>query len=1583
MLYKKKNAKQIAFTSFLLTILALSIFIQIPGLLNSIFDSSRNTFSGQNLLQTSETDYYTKEWITNGDFSSGSTNWTSEIDGDTTDFTLGVIGGAANYVLDGDSDTFNFAQSPINNQSGKWHEKVDPVFPSEPDSHGIDDSEGSWIQHYFQETASDQLVSMNWERNLTASVNLSDYIITSASISAYFNASVYRDIEVLGDSVDYASSYDFARFYIILSDLEKENTYEVAYYQLDDLGLGNSGTWNQLVSQSDTAMFTVSEESLIFYLTSVLSKDFQNFTLALGIRVFCEDNFQIDNDRWDYLLIKNVSLSFTYEKKVDQLSKISWTQIGDTIPSNYEIENATLNFKYQIDNDWNTATGSLNSEFRIIINDNQLGETFKLSTATDTYQDIKIGGIDVANFLSADEDVNISIQIYIGDEFTLDSDITISIDNISLMLDYGIYTPPDTTSFDLFLEEVNRTTEKSTQVTFNEDLNITLIYKDSIGDFIPGADVELTGSGLTPITLSKGTSDYYIIVNSTDLGVGTSYLTLTASKPYYTTQQFQITVKVITRDTEIQLFLDTNNRTIEKEWTTEWNENLNITIRYGDIQSGPFTHINDATVELTGIGPTKTLYEDTGNDQYEIGINTFDLRVGSTFLTVYASKDNYTLLNIRFKITVTTRNTYIDNVLLDTVETNSIEIAWNELFDISVSFNDSSTNNFINGATVELIGTDYSEPLPQSGQSYILTVNTFDLSIGNNFLTLLAQRNNYSIASELITITVEERPTTTDTILNHTSTTAINFPYGELLNITAIYNDLSGPFIDDAIVELREGSTVIYSLQKSSFDQYSVIINTNELSLGVNLLTLYAKQDNYTAAFASITITVDERDTSLEIYLEQTLTTAIEREYDETINISVIYRDFAGAYIDGATVELREGGSTLNSIPEHGSLDQYDLTINTKTLNLGTNLLAIYAKQDNYSAALVSITIIVSERDTIIDIYLKETQTTAIEIMYGEMINFTVIYEDSIGTYIDGADVELREGSTTLDTFSEHGTFDQYFLEMNSDQFSVGSNVLSIYAKKDNYSVSLVSIFITVNERDSTLDVLFNGIDSSTFEIFNISINDLLDITAIYEDITPIFITGAIVELTAIGISETLPMHPTLNQYNYTLNPEDLGVGVHFLVISADTENYTSSIVNIKLNVLERGSNLELYIDGDNLTSSRYLAAEIDQTLNITIQFTDIFDDSFITNADIRLTGALSNNLTENLILQHYNVSVRTNDLDQGINFLTIFAQKQEYESQSIVFTIEVTEKATNLQLFLNGNNETIGKSIEVTVGELVNVSVIYEDYSNKFIDNAEVIIAGEGIDLNLTKHPTYDLYNVTIDTNDLNFGRNWLTLYAIKANYQPQTLIVEIEIIEKETDMHIFLNGLNKTIDRTLTLPIRSSLNVTVKYFDYDTGIGLSGATIQLIGEGLSENMTDNTHQQYFAIINTTQLDIGVRFLTIYAQRANYQSYSALLRIQVDRIQTNITTVSGENVINREPGQSYRFEINLLDLDFNVDVLNATVTYTWTYGQGTLTDPEDDGVYEGTISNLVEGTFVITISVYAGDDYDFDRFTVTLNVVR
>ena len=273
------------------------------------------------------------------------------------------------------------------------------------------------------------------------------------------------------------------------------------------------------------------------------------------------------------------------------------------------------------------------------------------------------------------------------------------------------------------------------------------------------------------------------------------------------------------------------------------------------------------------------------------------------------------------------------------------------------------------------------------------------------------------------------------------------------------------------------------------------------------------------------------------------------------------------------------------------------------------------------------------------------------------------------------------------------------------------------------------------------------------------------------------------------------------------------------------------------------------------------------------------------------------------------------------------------------------------------------------------------------FIDNASIIIVGEGLNqTDLTEHLVYDQYNVSINTLDLNFGINLLTLYAQKANYQPQTLIVRIEINEKETDMDIYLNGIPQAPqDRSITLPIKALLNITVKYYDNDTGVHIPGSVIQLVGEDLTDYyLTEYASLQQYAIsINTTLLDIGVRFLTIYATHANYQSYSALLRIQVDRIKTNITTTSGAIVFNRQPGDDFRLRLTIQDLNFSVSILKANVSYTWVYGQGTLSDANNDGIYETTITNLPGGTFQIAITVYAGDDYDFERFFITLNVIR
>ncbi|MFW9822903.1 MAG: hypothetical protein ACFFE4_08215, partial [Candidatus Thorarchaeota archaeon] len=238
-------------------------------------------------------------------------------------------------------------------------------------------------------------------------------------------------------------NYDYARFYIQIADPDFENVYEIASYKTQYLGLWIDG-WGGVLEFEDLT-YSEPEEDLIFYLTSVLSKNSSNFIIITGIDIFCEDNCRSDVDTWDLLCIKNLNLTFTYEKKINQFTAISWNQdsnrIMDISKNKIEVTEAILNFKYKIDQDWHES--SPNSEIKILINEVRNPETIRLIeyNYSPQFLDAKIGGFDVKSLISEEQNINISIQLYIADEFALNNVIKLTIDDIELNISYIVYQP--------------------------------------------------------------------------------------------------------------------------------------------------------------------------------------------------------------------------------------------------------------------------------------------------------------------------------------------------------------------------------------------------------------------------------------------------------------------------------------------------------------------------------------------------------------------------------------------------------------------------------------------------------------------------------------------------------------------------------------------------------------------------------------------------------------------------------------------------------------------------------------------------------------------------------------------------------------------------------------------------------------------------------------------------------------------------------------------------------------------------------------------------------------------------------------
>ncbi len=437
------NLKKIKRVGFILIVIFLmSIF------LNSIqFPESQ----GEEIstLHTQSENYYTTQILEDPSFDSPIGCWNCSVEGDETDVNATINQGVANFNVMGAQNTFSFIADPP--LASDWNHTLNPEFPSFPDWYWFD-SNGACVSHYWNE-GPDQSVAINWNKNLTMPVDVSDYIITSAQISAIVNGSVetfsadppdYSDgIETANDICDEYSSGDYTRFYVKISDLERSKNYEIAHYQTFELGQDSSP---EIPDLSDTELISISEEDLIIFLTSVLNSDNRNFTLTIGMRIWCEDNFPQDSDWWQILTIKSINLTFIYEKKIDKFTSLSWSQIGNKIEdlSDYQIDiiGAKLNFKYKIDKFWPSSLSS-NSDIRIMVNNIKILDPDKLidTNITGLYQEAKLGGYDIISLISKEENVSIKIQLYLGDEFIFNEIINISIDDVFLEISYIEFIP--------------------------------------------------------------------------------------------------------------------------------------------------------------------------------------------------------------------------------------------------------------------------------------------------------------------------------------------------------------------------------------------------------------------------------------------------------------------------------------------------------------------------------------------------------------------------------------------------------------------------------------------------------------------------------------------------------------------------------------------------------------------------------------------------------------------------------------------------------------------------------------------------------------------------------------------------------------------------------------------------------------------------------------------------------------------------------------------------------------------------------------------------------------------------------------
>lgn len=927
--------------------------IQHKPLLSDSFYENRTEYSKQLINDSTIEESYS------------STPWSDTIEEDSNDdFNTSISSEFLNYQLIGDTDSFSLDETVINNtEYTNWTAVKNPDFPAFPewpdngehydysnpyaqtadfsDSYGIDEH-GVWTNHSWYESPK-QTPSVNWVENFTTDVNMTEYEIIDVDISSTVNGSCIADggaysgnIEVEGDTNNEATqsvTYDYVYFYVNIADLSRNIEYTLADYKTSELGLSNA---TLDITDIEKQMEPVILDNLKFYLSQVLAVDGHNFSLILGIDIVCEDSRSSDIDVWNMLRIKNLNFSFTYVKKIEQASFAAWEQDGYKInETSYEMNeieliSANLNFNYVYDDHW--VKDSPNSEFRVVINNITHTETIKLSNGTIVPQEVLGGkGFDVLDYIDPDEPVEVQIICYIADNFNLDSNLTISIDNITLDVTYAVIEKLDavdttlTTQGDLTREiEWNSTFEVYVNYTELNTMTGIETANLSVSWLLENETVQID-------EINQGL--YKITATTENCSSNAQYpLEIVASGEIpYDSASLLIQIQVIGRLTNLNISINDKDYTSSPVFETIIGEPLNISAFY----ISDDVNIENANTSLFGSILTSSMYTYSSEaDHYEYQIDSWELGIGTHILTLIISKENFESQSLQIRITLLERETHLalsiekQDLLINPI----YNVQYNQNFNITVGYIDQLTATHITNAIIGISGPPSGSSLiDELPDGYLIRINTSKFSLGEHYLTVSAGLDKYQNKQYLITLNVDTRATYMNVSIKDSNVSLPSeIEYAITSNFTicaGFYDNATNSLITNPQFQVQGLSTELLNISLDS-GILNIYFDTLSIGLGFYPITISAQYQNYTTIIQQLDLTIRQIQTEISSEYENNSYTILpgsdldliiyleDLDFNESLsNSSVRYQWEFGT---GVLEYVSDGyyHVMLNSIPE-------------------------------------------------------------------------------------------------------------------------------------------------------------------------------------------------------------------------------------------------------------------------------------------------------------------------------------------------------------------------------------------------------------------------------------------------------------------------------------------------------------------------------------------------------------------------------------------------------------------------------------------------------------------------------------------
>ena len=587
----------------------------------------------------------------------------------------------------------------------------------------------------------------------------------------------------------------------------------------------------------------------------------------------------------------------------------------------------------------------------------------------------------------------------------------------------------------------------------------------SSGDFVltpigHNFELEVNSTILSP-TLVSG-YNLTIIVDWDDL-----------SAPYYLDDSALVRVTIVGR---------TLTYSADPIGDADLGELLNITFRLYDqdqgwLVAGAVITFDGQTVSLT-LGVDYWVTDVAG--VYTINVDTLALGSPGSYkfdldITWNPGTPPFFRSLATIELTGVVREINTDLTLI-TPATGIVEVFWQDLAYVDVSFNDLFNVVTISGAIVRYDSGiangvfDESIIIPGTYNAYISTENA---TTGTHVVTITASLSNYETAIAYVTLLVKALPSEMIPISPASGQDFMR--RGSAVEITIYLRDdyiAYAPIANSRVLSVMANfEGVNYPLSyNGTVGYYELLIPADGptiLDIGTYNVRITATFNFYDPATYLFRVTLTQSATELRF----TGTTAedMSRVYTQNVNFSVmlVLPDFGDSLFYNSTVTWYIVGTSLTGTLANPRTGYYSTVVDTTTIGYGIWPITIRARSwlnaSDYADTAIQLTLTVTRIPTTV------IRPGNLDVYWGWSGDIEFIYSAGSFGNVTGANApftwDVVNGNATV------GPNGRYFVFINTSLVTPGFYTLSVVLSKENYQEGPASVLIRVSEVPTSIFV--------------------------------------------------------------------------------------------------------------------------------------------------------------------------------------------------------------------------------------------------------------------------------------------------------------------------------------------------------------------------------------------------------------------------------------------------------------------------------------------------------------------------------